>query len=61
MQTDLLTRRERNRLGLRLDSIARSTAELLEIFELRHLIIPFERLGISMHLAAEIKESKTLP
>ena len=56
-----LTRRERNRLGLRLDAIARQTADLLEIFELKHLILSFERLGITMHLAAEFTESKPLP
>ena len=56
-----LTARKRNRSELRLESIARQTVELLEINELKHIILSFERLGITMHLAAEFTESKPLP
>lgn len=50
-----LTVRQRNQREHRLDEIAKRTIELLEIIGLEHIILSSERLGITLHLAAEFK------
>jgi len=48
-----LTEKQRNQREHRLDEIAKRTIELLEIIGLEHIILSSERLGITLHLAAE--------
>ena len=54
--TSNLTLRERNQRDHRLDEIGKRTVELFEITGLDHIMLSFERSGITMHLAAEITE-----